>query len=48
MSDAKADTIIAAVDSLTCEAAQYRKVYQVDTATARFTHAGQQKESLVV
>lgn len=48
MSDEKADTIIAAVDSLACEASQYRDAYQVDTATARFAPVDPQKESIVV
>ncbi|WP_099827878.1 aminotransferase class V-fold PLP-dependent enzyme [Oceaniglobus indicus] len=37
MSDAKVDTIIAAVDSLARKAADYRSFYVADTATARYT-----------
>ncbi|WP_226781228.1 aminotransferase class V-fold PLP-dependent enzyme [Oceaniglobus trochenteri] len=48
MSDAKVDTIIAAVDSLAREAAGYRSFYVADTATARYTPLDNIKERSAV
>lgn len=44
MSDAKVDAIISGVDSLAKEASHYLSDYNVDIATARFTHKDAEQE----